>query len=405
MLDTTTRQLVKATVPVLKAHGVALTTHFYARMFQHNPELKPIFNQGNQHGGKQQQTLANAVTAYAEHIDDPSVLAPVLTLVANKHASLGIRAEHYPIVGKHLLASISEVLGSAASDELIAAWAAAYGQLADLLITEENKLYHLAANAPGGWSGWRAFRIAKKVAESSEITSFYLKPADGGTVPDFLPGQYLTVRLPVAQLGMMQPRQYSLSTAPGKDYLRISVKREQGTPSQNAGMVSNTLHDQVQEGDLIDVAPPMGDFYLHPARETPVVLISAGVGITPMMAMLEQLVQQSSPRTVRFIHACRHGDVHAFASHKAELVRQHPQLQTTIVYEHPQTTDQQGRDYHLAGRLDLAALAEEILLPAADYYLCGPLAFMQVQHQALRDLGIPPARIHAEVFATGGTGL
>lgn len=149
MLDQATRQLVKATAPVLKTHGVALTRHFYARMFQHNPELKQIFNQGHQQAGSQQQALAMAVAAYAEHIDNPSVLAPVLTLVANKHASLGIRAEHYPVVGRHLLASISEVLGEAADEALLAAWGAAYGQLADLLIAEEAALYQQAATQAG----------------------------------------------------------------------------------------------------------------------------------------------------------------------------------------------------------------------------------------------------------------
>ncbi|KAG1245356.1 hypothetical protein G6F65_021275 [Rhizopus arrhizus] len=141
MLSPQIRALVKATAPVLKTHGVALTRHFYARMFDHNPELKHVFNQAHQAGGQQQLALAGAVTAYAEHIDDPSVLMPVVTRIVHKHVSLGIRPEHYAIVGKHLLASIREVLGEAATDELVDAWGAAYGQLADLLIAEEARLY------------------------------------------------------------------------------------------------------------------------------------------------------------------------------------------------------------------------------------------------------------------------
>ncbi|WP_230368690.1 globin domain-containing protein [Paludibacterium denitrificans] len=226
MLDSATRTLVKATVPVLKEHGVTLTTHFYRRMFQHNPELKNIFNQGHQHSGQQQQALAMAVLGYADNIDDPSVLTPVLGRIAHKHVSLGIRAEHYPIVGKHLLASIREVLGDAASDELINAWAAAYGQLADLLIAEENKLYATATVAEGGWSGWRPFKVGRKVVESEEITSFYLYPADGGKAPTFRPGQYISVRQFIADWNLAQLRQYSLSDAPNGEYLRISVKRE-----------------------------------------------------------------------------------------------------------------------------------------------------------------------------------
>ena len=141
MLSSQHRELVKATVPVLREHGVALTSHFYRRMFSHNPELKHVFNQAKQEAGQQQQALALAVLGYAEHIDDPSVLAPVVMRITHKHVGLGIRAEHYPIVGHHLLSSISEVLGEAASDELLEAWRLAYGQLADLLIAAEQQLY------------------------------------------------------------------------------------------------------------------------------------------------------------------------------------------------------------------------------------------------------------------------
>lgn len=402
MLDQTTRDLVKATAPILKEHGVTLTRHFYARMFTHNPELKPIFNQGHQQAGAQQQALAMAVAAYAEHIEDPSVLAPVLTLVANKHASLGIRAEHYPIVGKHLLASIREVLGEAANDALIQAWAAAYGQLADLLIAQEKSLYEQAASQPHGWSGWRGFKVQRKVTESDEIMSLHLTPADGGGTVRYQPGQYTSVRVFVPELGIMQPRQYSLSAAPGGKHLRISVKREAEQDSSPAGMVSNLLHDHVQVGDVIELAPPMGEFVLHEDRDTPVVLLSAGVGVTPMMAMLDHLVYQDSPREIRFIHACRHGGVHAFREHVANLTAEHPRLHSVVHYEFPRAQDLQGQDFHHAGRIDLAALSREALPAHADYYLCGPVPFMQAQRAHLQALGVAAERIHVEAFGTGG---
>lgn len=402
MLNPSIRQLVKATAPVLKEHGVALTRHFYARMFEHNPELKPIFNQGHQRSGAQQQALAMAVAAYAEHIDDPSVLAPVLTRIAHKHASLGIRAEHYPIVGQHLLASIREVLGDAASDELIAAWAAAYGQLADVLIALERELYADAATQPGGWSGWRGFTVVRKRLESQEIVSLLLQPADGGGVPVFRPGQYVSVRVFVPALGMVQPRQYSLSAPPGGKTLRISVKREDGSEQTPAGWVSNVLHDQVVAGDVIDLAPPMGDFFLHEGRSGPVVLISGGVGVTPMMAMLDHLLQQGSSRQIRFIHACRHGGVHAFKEHVAHLTQEYPNLRSVVHYEHPRPEDTMGSGFDRAGRIDLAALQDIVVLPDADYYLCGPIPFMQAQIRQLSALGVSADRIHVEAFGTGG---
>jgi nitric oxide dioxygenase len=402
MLDIATRTRVKATAPILKENGVALTRHFYARMFAHNPELRELFNQGHQGNGAQQQALAMAVAAYAEHIDDPSVLMPVLQRIAAKHVSLGIRKEHYGIVGRHLLASISEVLGAAATPELIAAWAAAYGQLADILVDMEQALYDHAAQRLGGWTGWRTFRVQRRQAESEEITSFELVPADGGPVPDYLPGQYVSVRVVVLQLGYRQPRQYSLSGAPGQGYLRISVKRETAATSEPAGMVSNHLHDHVQQGALIEVAPPAGDFHLHEDRQTPVVLLSAGVGITPMMAMLEHLHATAKGRPVRFVHAARHAGVQAFGRRVHELVNDFGDARAWVVHEqdHPAASNVPR---HALGRIDIQQLSQQGLLPAnADFYVCGPQGFMSTQIGALRSLGIGPERIHAEAFGTGG---
>lgn len=401
MLSDIVRQQVKATAPILKQHGVLLTSHFYQRMFQHNPELKNIFNQGHQHAGQQQQALAMAVAAYAEHIDAPEVLLPVLERIAHKHTSLGIRAEHYPIVGKHLLASIREVLGEdAAPDSLLDAWAAAYQQLADLLINLENSLYQRAATQPGGWSGWRPFRVLKKQEESTEITSFYLQPADGGILPDFQPGQYVSVQRFVPEWGLCQPRQYSLSDAPGKEWLRISVKREDLRDTGPAGKISNQLHTELNEGDILQVSPPFGDFVLHQERETPVVLISAGVGQTPLLSMLKHLLASDSQRPIHYLHAARHGGVHAMKEEVRQLASQHQQLQHTVFYEAPQAADQAGLDFHHAGRIDGEALQHYALQENADYYLCGPVGFMQQQQTQLRASGVAMERIHMEVFGS-----
>lgn len=400
MLSPEVRALVKATAPVLKEHGEALTRHFYTRMLGGNPELRQLFNQGHQQSGQQQQALAAAVAAYAEHIDDPSVLLPVVERIAHKHVSLGVRAEHYAIVGKHLLASIREVLGEAASDELIDAWAAAYGQLADLLIGRERALYAAAAARDGGWTGWRAFKVVRKTPESAEITSFYLAPADGGATPDYLPGQYVSVRVYVPELGLMQPRQYSLSEAPGMPgQLRISVKREAGAP---AGMVSGTLHDRINEGDVLDVSPPQGDFTLDAEDGRPVVLLSGGVGLTPMVSMLNHLTARDDGRQIRFVHACREAGVHAMKEHINALAAKRPNVRKAVFYERVGADDRRGVDYDYEGRVDLHAIRDEVILPDADYYLCGPLPFMQAQRRALTDLGVAEHRIHAEVFGTGG---
>lgn len=396
-MDARVRELVKATIPVLKEHGVALTTYFYQRMFRHNPELKNIFNQSHNETGKQPVALAMAVLAYAENIDDPSVLAPVITLIANKHASVGIRAEHYPIVGKHLLASIREVLGDAASDELIHAWGVAYGALADVFIEAESKLYNEACNSDGGWSGWRSFRIIDKVRESAEITSFHLVPCDGGPLPSYRAGQYTTVRAFVPELGVMQLRQYTLSIAPGAMHFRISVKREPASTTTPAGRVSNRLHDFYKVGDMLELAPPFGEFFLDETHDGPVVLISGGVGITPMMAMIDRLVAAAPSRPVQFVHACRNAEVFAFGAHLAKVAERHPQVKLHLFHdEGPVAAPVQS------GRVDLRALAGEVLAEGADYYLCGPVGFLEAQIATLHALGVESERIHAEVFDTGG---
>src|SRR5690606_17813538 len=156
----------KSTVPVLEQHGETLTRHFYKRLFTHNPEVAPFFNPANQFAGSQQRALAAAICAYAANIDNLEVLGGAVELIAQKHASLRIKPEHYPIVGENLLASIREVLGDAATDDIINAWGEAYGFLANILIGREAQIYKEQSETPGGWAEFRSFRVARKEKES-----------------------------------------------------------------------------------------------------------------------------------------------------------------------------------------------------------------------------------------------
>ncbi|MCL6239787.1 NO-inducible flavohemoprotein [Acinetobacter sp. ANC 5033] len=392
--------LVKATVPVLRENGVALTGYFYNRMLGNNPDLKETFNMGHQRSGAQAQALAGAVLAYAENIEDPSVLLPIVELIAHKHVSLNIQAPDYNIVGENLLHSISEVLSISMEDPLIAAWAAAYGQLADLFISTEKAIYEQHQQTKGSWLGWRNFKIAKKVAESDEITSFYLEPSDGGDLPKYEAGQYISVRVLVDELGLKQPRQYTLSTNPQDNYLRISVKREDQKGDLVPGWVSNTLHG-LEIGSEIEVSAPTGNFFLIDSQKRNV-FISGGVGLTPMIAMLNQLVTLDMPQPVTFIHACRSKQVHAMHKHIQDLEAKYPRLSTFTAYEFPHANDKLGEDYDAAGRLDLGSMDTALLPINADYYLCGPMPFMAEQQKALIARGIPASNIHSEAFGTGG---
>jgi nitric oxide dioxygenase len=387
---------VKATVPVLAEHGTTITKHFYKRMFAHHPELKNLFNQTHQQSGNQPETLARAVYAYAANIDNLGALGPAVSRIANKHASLNIRPEHYPIVGRHLLGAIVDVLGDAVDQPTLDAWQVAYGQLANIFVGTEAKLYEGAA-----WSGFRPFKVARKQVESDEITSFYLTPADGTAACEFEPGQYVSVTRFVDKLGVDQPRQYSLSDAPHGKWLRISVKREDGREDAAPGHVSNLLHAGVEEGTIVHVSAPMGDFTLDRKKTTPVVLMSGGVGVTPMTSMLSTLLADGSERSVTFVHACRNGRVHAFREWLDETAASHANVKRVVFYEAVDASDRQGVDYDFEGRLDVTKIADRVIALDADYYICGPVPFMRAQRDALVALGVEPTHIHTEVFGSG----
>ncbi|MGR3908974.1 NO-inducible flavohemoprotein [Burkholderia sp. SR8] len=396
MLTQKTKDIVKATAPVLAQHGYDIIKCFYTKLFDAHPELKNVFNMAHQEQGQQQQALARAVYAYAENIEDPSSLAAVLKNIANKHASLGVRPEHYPIVGEHLLAAIKDTLGDAATDDIISAWAQAYGNLADVLMGMESSLYEQSSERLGGWTGWRTFVVREKRPESSVITSFILEPADGKPVANFEPGQYISVAVDVPDLGLQQIRQYSLSDMPNGRTYRISVKRESGG-NYPPGYVSCLLHDHVNVGDQIRVAAPYGNFHIDVHAKTPIVLISGGVGLTPMISMLKRAIQDPQ-RQVVFVHGARNSGVHAMRDRLRETANTYANFNLLVFYDDPLPQDVEGADYDMKGLVDVNAIKGAILLPDADYYICGPVPFMRIQHDALKNLGIHETRIHYEVF-------
>ena len=393
MLTEAQRAIVRATVPLLETGGQALTTHFYRLMLAEHPEVRPLFNAAHQASGAQPRALANGVLAYAKNIDRLEALGPLAAQIVNKHVALQVLPEHYPIVGGCLLRAIREVLGAdVATDGVIAAWAAAYQQLADLLIGAEAQQYDTLAAAPGGWRGARDFRVIDKVRESDEITSFHLLPVDGGPVVDFRPGQYIGLQLVIA--GQEVRRNYSLSAAPNGRSYRISVKREVG------GVVSNHLHDQVQAGDTLALFPPAGEFTLAAGSQRPLVLISGGVGITPTLAMLQAaLADEADTRPIHFIHCARRPGVQAFGAQVDALAEQHPRLRRFYLYDEAAPGD------HATGRLDQQRL--QAWLPAVpaevEAYFLGPQPFMREVKRSLRALGVPAEQMRYEFFGPAGS--
>lgn len=395
------KEIVQATVPVLQQHGETITTVFYGTLFDEHPSLFNIFNPANQRNGGQARSLAASILAYAAHIDRLDQLGGMVSRITHKHASLEVQPEHYPIVGDHLLRAIRTVLGEAATPEIIDAWAAAYGQLSEIMTGVEQKLYREGQSQPGGWAGYAPLIVERKVVESETITSFHLVAPNGSALPQFLPGQYLGVKAHVPDSPFTQIRQYSLSkVGDGRSY-RISVKRETAPAhiaAADNGLISNHLHASIQEGDTILAHVPQGDFVLRD-NDKPVVLLSGGVGITPAICMFEHLARSSSQRPVLFVHATQQRSHHAFRDETRTLAAAYPHARALIYYERVTPGDVQGEEYDVAGRINIDSLHPHLPEQPADFYYCGPLGFMAAVEAVLDELNVPIGNRYSESFA------
>ncbi|WP_349679318.1 MULTISPECIES: NO-inducible flavohemoprotein [unclassified Empedobacter] len=396
MLTDQHKEIILATVPLLRESGVALTKHFYNRMFTHHPELKNLFNMGNQNSGKQQTALAMAVLAYAENIANPVVLMPVVDMIGHKHTSLNIQPEQYDIVGTHLLASIKEVLQDAATNEVLEAWRLAYNQLANLMIGHEQKMYESKKEEAGNWLGWRTFIVKSKVEESAEITSFYLKPKDGKALPKHLAGQYLSIKIFLPEMNLEQIRQYSISCAPNDEYFRISVKREKGTNIAVNGMISNYLHDYIFEGDELELSAPTGNFVLQETKNKKI-FISGGIGQTPLLSMLETFdLNEKVQHDVVWIHACRNKEVHAFADKIKLIQNNHPNVSKYQFYDYIEESIADSSV--LKGHIDFKKIEDWKFDKDSEYYVCGPRPFIKKMIEELEINQVNKEQIFFEEF-------
>lgn len=275
--------VVRATLPAVADALDEITTRFYGAMFRDRPELLDgMFNRGNQASGAQRRTLAGSIAGFATALLDHPDTRPdtLLDRIAHKHAAVGVTDDQYTIVHKYLFGAIAEVLGDAVTPEVVAAWDEVYWLMAGALIGREARLYRDAVAEPG--KVWRQWTVLERRTETPDVVSFVLRPADGQPAPRARAGQYVSVRVLMAD-GVHQLRQYSLSSDPGGDLRRITVKRVASTADSPDGEVSNLLHNQIHEGDELTLSAPFGDVFLDDPADTttPVVLVSAGIGGTP----------------------------------------------------------------------------------------------------------------------------
>jgi len=390
-LSAGTIALVRASVPALAAQGAQITQKMYARLFL-DDHIKALFNHGNQgEGGAQVHALAAAILGYAQNIENLGALAPVVERIAQKHIGYHILPEHYPYVAKALLGALEEVLGDAATPELLAAWGDAFWFLADILKAREVVIRNEIEKSEGGWEGWRRFRVEKKVRESEVITSFVLRPVDGEPVIAHRAGQYLTLRLDRPG-GETLKRNYSISSAANGETYRISVKRE------TQGAASRWLHDFVHEGDVIETTPPAGDFFLPEKPQRPVVLLSGGVGLTPMVSMVETIAREHPHLETHYVHGTTSSATHAMDDHVRALSKDNDNIRVATFYSQPAAADAAGHTHDVDGNITIEWLKENTPITEADVYLCGPKPFLRAFVSGLSLAGVPSDKIHYEFF-------
>jgi nitric oxide dioxygenase len=391
-LSETTIAIVKATVPALAAHGPAVTKEMYARLFQ-DDHIRALFNQSHQgESSRQANALAAAILGYAQNIENLASLTPAVERIAQKHIGHNIYAEHYPYVAKALLGAITHVLGDAATPDVLSAWGEAYWFLAEILKGREKIVRTEIEAAPGGWVGWRDFVIDKKVKDCDVITSFVLRPADGDKVIPHKPGQYLTFTLAPEGRPVMK-RNYSISCGPNDEAYRISVKRE-----DNGQGGSKYFHDQVEVGSVLKVAPPAGDVFLKDDQSRPLALLSGGVGLTPMVSMVEAIAARRLDINVHYVHGALNSSTHAMDGHVRALAQQHGRTSIVTFYAEPAAGDVLGQSHDMEGLITTEWLSANTPLDEADIYLCGPRPFLRAFVGGLSRAGVPSHRIHYEFF-------
>ncbi len=251
------------------------------------------------------------------------------------------------------------------------------------------------------WNGYRKFVVSKKVKECDDVYSFYLRPHDGKPLPPFKPGQYLTFQMNVPGAAKPLVRCYSISDSHRPDCYRVTIKRAVPPPDAAGapvGLVSSHFCDQVKEGDILDAKAPGGGFFLDTMQERPIVLISGGVGITPMLCMLNAVVQSGSQREVWFFFGARNRNEHIQKDYLEQVARERENVRMNICYSRPGSDDVKGRDYHHAERVSVELFKR--LLPSSnyDFFICGPGAFMKSITDGLKEWGVPEKNIFFEAF-------
>lgn len=379
MLSEKSRPVIEATAPVIAGRIPHITPVFYQRMFTARPDLLDgMFSRSNQRTGAQPQALAGSIVHFATHLlaNPDSYPDAVLSRIAHKHAALGLPESEYPTVYEHLFGAIAADLGDAATPDVVEAWTEVYWLMAHALIKLEKGLYASQANDVM-FAPWR---LVERRPSGADAVVFTFEPADSTPVTAAKPGQYVTIQTTVPD-GIKQPRQYTLIPAVANQR-RIAVKLDP------AGEVTPLLHAGLQVGDVVQLSNPYGDLVLRDTT-VPLVLASAGIGVTPMVALLDGSRSRGQQRQVSVLHADRSPEDMPLRAELEAAVAALPDATLHYWFEDG------AREGDHTGYLDLSQVT---LPPDANVVLCGPLPFLQAARSAFLEAGYPAERVFYEIF-------
>ena len=354
-LSSKTVGIIKNTAPVVAPRAVDITRNFYGRLFTKHPELFAFFNKSNQNAGRQPRALAQSIVAYATHIDNLGALVgphSAVDIIAHKHCGLNVLPEQYPIVHSNLMDAIGEVLEGAVTPEIGTAWSESVLFLAKVLIDREEELYSEAENKSGGWRGFKPFKVVSIDDVASDKKQFTFSDASDASYA-FDAGQFLSLKVDPNGDGLVAPRHYTITSTPNANQLQCTVKLVEG------GVVSTYLHNEVKVGDELNLCPPFGCFTPR-ENDAPVVLLSSGIGITPMV----NFYRHFGDRVGLIVHLDRDKASHAHKSffNAASCPKQ-------FIY----TSEGRPAASTIAARMK-DTLGDK--WNSANVYMCGPVSFM-----------------------------
>lgn len=368
MLTEQEKDIIKSTVPVLEEYGTGITKTFYKNMFEAHPELLNMFNQTNQKVGDQPEALAKTVLAAARHIDNLEAILPAVIGIGHKHRALNVKPEHYPIVGKYLLAAIQHVLGLESSDKILSAWEKYYGVIAQVFIDVEKDMYKEA-----DWDGFQPFEVINKEFLSDDIVRFTVKNDD--LKFGVQAGQYITVKVKPENSDYEALRHYSISSIDTSKGLQFAVRRE--GKGDEKGVVSHHVFNDLNIGDTVEISAPAGDFLLDPSDDH-LLFIAGGVGITPVMSMIEEAMGNN--KNIKLIYSVRNESELPFKE-ELEALKEKIDVEVRFTHEKGRLSGKDFRDY-----------------VEHSVYLCGSMDFMQSMIHFLQDEGFEMSQINYEPF-------